>query len=100
MQKEVAMYRRFLNELLFVYNEDHPQQALRKRIKAALAGDWDAALIISKLVVDWNEYATEGVENNEFSGEQDTEHLRLLPPHATSDTEGNSASDREGFPPF
>ena len=73
MQKEVAMYRRFLNELLFVYNDDHPQQALRRRIKAALAGDWDTALVISKLVVDWNEYATEGVENNEFSGEQDTD---------------------------
>lgn len=100
MQKEVAMYRRFLRELLFVYNEDHPQQSLRRRIVAALAGDWDAALIMPEQVTDWNEYATEGVENNEFSGEQDTEHLRLLPPHAASDTEGDSASNREGLPPF
>lgn len=62
MGAEVDQYKRFLTELLFIFNADHPQQALRGRIQAAIEGDWDSAFLIpTELPKEvWETYAALG----------------------------------------
>jgi len=92
--RELELTRRFLRELLFVYNEGHPQQALRRRIVAALASDWKAALIIPEQVVDWNAYATLGEEDNGERSDAEEKHTGLLSKDASPSPEGTAPWDR------
>ena len=78
-------YKKFLEELLFIYNEDHPQQALRRRIQAAIDKRWEDALLMNTC------YSGEYNDSNTETS-RESKHTLLLP----DDTPPTS----EGPPPF
>lgn len=88
-EKEVEMYRRFLEEMLFIYTPEHPQQALRRRIEAALEERWEDALLMNSCYL--GEYNGSSAQAD---GERRTgKHLELLPEDSSSPSKRTSPWD-------